>query len=51
MGSQKYCPTHAVPKQFPFPNIRVDDRIPSNQTSNEGLSSRRAHKPPGFNLT
>jgi hypothetical protein len=39
---QKNCPPRAVPKQFPFPKIRVDDRIPSNQTSNEGLSSRRA---------
>ena len=39
---EKNCPPRAVPKQFPFPNDRVDDRTPSNQTSNEGLSSRRA---------
>lgn len=38
----KNCPSCAVPKQFPFPNDRVDDRIPGNQTSNEGLSSRQA---------
>ena len=39
---QKNCPPRAVPEQFPFPNDRVDDRVTGNQTSNEGLSSRRA---------
>lgn len=44
----KKCPSRAVSEQFPFPKFRVDDRPPTNLTSNEGLSFRPGAEPPGI---